>query len=415
LVNYRNYNMNKDALIDNTAFAGLMRCYLPDLESHSKFLTDFPTHKKIDFVSTAQILTAICCYDNLVIEASSAGHYHSSFDVLPKDQKLLPAERASSWANDLKKMLPNEIGSLIYTNISDISRGDAWKLSEESWKLSFELFQSTLKDKTPKDVIKIPDVYSNPNYIDRENFIELNSKSSTPLNDEELAQAMFFHRGLLLDAYANNNKYTYIPYLYRAQYLDLIPPGKASEIFVHKNFDLRENTSPDEVKVIEELNKIYYETLGQLTWTKYENFIPFIGSSILSQTNYNMADAFNLTLEFREKSNITEYIANLNDWSNDKVMFEMFLNEFRKELSEAVRHFKFDTSTTRLESWANLSMFWLPNGLTSPVSELLKKLPESWRMYFNSIFNIPKLNHGHQLLLFDHVYALKIIDRDSKK
>lgn len=407
--------MNKDALIDNTAFAGMMRCYLPELESHSKFLTDFPTHKKIDFVSTAQILTAICCYDSLVIEASSAGHYHSSLDVLPKDQKQLSAERASSWANDLKKMLPKEIDELISTSSSDINGEDIWILSEQSRKLSFELFQTTLKNKTPKNIVKIPDVYTNPDYIDRKNFVELNSQSATPLNDEELSQAMFFHRGLLLDAFASAKKLTYIPYLYRAQYLDLIPPGKASEIFAKNNFDLRENTSPDEVKVIEELNKIYYETLGQLTWTKYENFIPFIGSSILSQTNYNIADAFNLALEFRNKSNIPEYINNLNEWSHDKVVFEMYLKEFRKDLSEAVRHFKLDTSTTRLESWANLSMFWLPNGLTSPVTELLKNLPESWRIYFNSIFNIPKLNHGHQILLFDHVYALKIIDRDSKK
>lgn len=407
--------MNKDALIDNTAFAGMMRCYLPDLESHSQFLTDFPTHKKIDYVSTSQILTAICCYDSLTIEASSAGHYESSLDVLSKDQSQLSAERASSWANDLKKMLPKEIGELIHTSMSDIKRGDIWKLGEQSRKLSFELFQTTLKNKTPKNIIKIPDVYTNPDYIDRKNFIELNSQSSTPLNDEELSQAMFFHRGLLLDAFASDHKLTYIPYLYRANYLDLIPPGKASEIFAKSNFDLRENTSPGELQVIEELNKIYYETLGQLTWTKYDNFIPFIGSSILSQTNYNLADSFNLALEFRDKSNIREYINNLNEWSDDKVMFEIYLKEFREELLQSVRHFKFDTSTTRLESWANLSMFWLPNGLKTPLTELLKKLPESWRYYFNSLFNIPKLNNGHQILLFDHVYALKIIDRDSKK
>jgi hypothetical protein len=51
------------AVIDNTAFAGLMRFY--ELPEHQEFNRRWPSHRQIDERSLMDILTAIVLYDRL--------------------------------------------------------------------------------------------------------------------------------------------------------------------------------------------------------------------------------------------------------------------------------------------------------------------------------------------------------------
>jgi hypothetical protein len=59
------------ALIDNSAFAGVMRCYRPDVDVHRRFLRNYPEHREIDAASLGDFLTALCIYQELLIESSS--------------------------------------------------------------------------------------------------------------------------------------------------------------------------------------------------------------------------------------------------------------------------------------------------------------------------------------------------------
>ena len=63
--------METKALLDNSAFAGVMRLYYPEHEMHRRFLKNYPDHLPIDEHSLADFLSCICTYDQLLIESSS--------------------------------------------------------------------------------------------------------------------------------------------------------------------------------------------------------------------------------------------------------------------------------------------------------------------------------------------------------
>ena len=214
--------MGTRALFDNSAFAGVMRLYSPDIEMHDRFLKQYPAHRSIDELSLADFLTALCIYDQILLESSSAWN-----------EKQLRAEgyrtatretidgSSAGWVAQLKRLLPKRVSVLI----SDAAFHKSIIDEEEAASKALQIFTSPLKQTVllePGE--KIPNVYYAPDYIYRERFTKLNDAASTRLDQEELAQAMFLHRGLFLQSVAHENKCVYLPYHYRGKMLAKLPP-----------------------------------------------------------------------------------------------------------------------------------------------------------------------------------------------
>ncbi len=407
-----------EVLLDNSSFAGLMRCYKPELESHQEFLNDFPEHRVTDYVSLAQILTAICLYDVILVEGSSTGHYNSAVDIIPSHGKMISRDQASNWVNDLCKMLPKEIQTIIKSEPFYTTNDRILKLDGPSQELAFNLFKTHLRNRMIlKSNEKIPNVYSSKTYINRKRFEELNNKSDSPLSENELIQAMFLHRGILLDFISSEYSHmTYFPYSYRGKLLELLPPNTSSLVFEKDIFTgIGIDSTPSNRKVIELINIAYYEILDQCTWTKYNSFIPFIGAGILEQTKYNVTDSLEVALKYRNSTNLKEIIQEMMEWRTDRVRFEYYLNKFKEELKNATKSFKRNTSSNNIEIAANLSIFWLPFGLKDPVVEGLKRLPDEWKSSFNKIIDRVKKHEGHQIFLIDHIKAINQVNSHLKR
>lgn len=400
----------KYALLDNSGFAGFMRLYLPEKETHLEFNSNFPEHKYIDYVSAAQLLTAICIYEQVWVEGSSDGHYDSAIEIIPSDASVPRRDFSSSWVTEMCHELPSDLSKIIVSQ--RLWTHNDWSLGDRAKLLAFDLYNSFLKDcQGNNKTFKIPNVYTSPTYKDRQVFVDLNEKNGSPLSESELQMAMFLHRGILLSALTSKIcDATYLPYSYRGQLLASLPPGVSYRV-LNKEHSPRiySDATPDERQLLQLVNKAYYEVLGQFTWTQYDNFIPFVGASILSRANYNIYDALEIALEYRLSSNLSATINELYEWKNDKVMFEYYLEQFKQELDTAGTRFKLDTSFDSIESTASLTVFWLPFGLKDPILEALKLLPDKFIANINAFLSKVKRLEGHQMLLIDHVTALNEI------
>jgi hypothetical protein len=319
------------AVIDNTAFAGLMRLYAPELREHQEFNQRWPSHRQIDERSLLDILTAIVLYDWLLLERSSKreGNDKTPKDVMERD----------SWVEQMKNLLrPKE--SCIFWEL------DSWKrdknFEDEACRCAFNLLASA-GSTTPRldpGIDKIPDVYRAKDYAFRPKFDELNKRGA--LDEERLVQAMFLHRGLFLQAFAHSEKAVYLPYHSRGKLLAAVPPMTWAHIeldgFLRGNNSLARDQRPLPKDVQRQLNEIYYKLLYAVSWREYDLDIPFVGAAIWDQAAGSCKKALELALKMREKGNIRTLIVNRLQSradAGDRSAYERELRNFRTELQKA--------------------------------------------------------------------------------
>lgn len=414
-----NYPENRHyALFDNSAFAGLMRCYLPELDAHKVFWREFPEHREVDYVSLSQFLTAICIYDCIVIESSSRASWVNKADVQDIEEYELSElgypRPKDTWVVQLCNELPSKIADILSPSplLAD-EKKHLFVYDERAKILAFRLFQSPLRHKLRLvDGEKIPNVYTSKSYVCRKFFEDLNLKSSDPLSDDLLAQAMFLYRGLFLQA-CSKGDYTYIPYLYRGAMLNKIPPAISNQILeVDADHIALLSTSgkPDAQGAMKELSSFYYDLIEKLTWTTYDDSIPFLGASILAKVKGRIDDAFDVALDFRSCTKVRSFFREMEcaRQDNDRVLYEVYLDEIKADLLAAARHVGLNDAHASLGSFYRLSTFWLPDGITEAIEETAVKLIPSDKRHLAkrvaSKLIAPKI---HQMLLIDHVRALK--------
>jgi hypothetical protein len=282
-------NSNTRALLDNSAFAGVMRLLKPTIEQHQRFLALYPEHRAVDQASLADFLSALCLYDDLVLESSSQ----------------VTGSQSHSWVEEMKSMLPAEVAKLVEESTSSSFDED----EEDSIKRAFDVMTSPLRSSLElPEGAKIPNVYYAQDYAYREAFCDLNKAAGSLLNDDELARAMFMHRGLFLQSWAHRANCVYIPYGYRGAMLSQLPPmtwaPAPHDGFVEARLPLAQGSRPHENDYIKQLNEYYYSLLQSVTWVTYDSTVPFIGAAILAASGGHPERAMDLALKYRQNATL---------------------------------------------------------------------------------------------------------------
>jgi len=394
------------AILDNSSFAGVMRLFAPYLKSHRVFLDKYPEHKLVDQVSLADFLTSICIYDDILLESSSWASVYNAGDV----QKI-PDKRGESWVHQLKKLLPDEISKHIWD--SPLS-GDEITENERAQELAVDIFCSELYPNVQlKRGEKIPGVYTSPSYVYRKNFLIINEAKGGKLNEEQLAQAMFLHRGLYLQAQAQEDSATYVPYLYRGRMLSSLPPLIYLEAIQKDIFQILHESDSGNKNYLKEINKFYYELLNKLTWVTIDDRVPFIGASILATAKDSVEKAFEIALNIREKGELRDLVRelDLSVQRGDRVDYDMFLSFIKKKLAQASRHIGDNTTNPYLKSFYSLATFWMPVGAKKSIDALIDLVPSKIKHFLNRIASTLLNQDSFQILFINHVKAI----RSSKK
>ena len=241
-------------VLDNSAFAGVMRLYSPDREIHEVFLRNYPDHREIDERSLADFLTALCIYEVIFLDSRSAWNDKELRRDLARSGSLDHADL--SWVNQLKQLLPPTVSRCISTDYNWVSIGE-----QQSCARAFDIMNSPTKESInlqPGD--EVPKVYFADDYQYREQFDRLNDDHGHPLNRSELAQAMFLHRGLYLQSVAHASGLVYVPYHLRGRMLSKLPPmswalSRAGRQEAESM--LRSNTRPTLIETLTTLNEYY--------------------------------------------------------------------------------------------------------------------------------------------------------------
>ena len=398
------------ALIDNTAFAGVMRLYSPRVEMHEKFLRNYPEHRAVDQRSLADFLTAVCLYETILLDSSSAWNDKELQREGYSSGEILDGSTAS-WAEQLVRLLPNDIAQLIKV---DHFNGQATIDEDESCQKAFDIICSPLKTKIDlQKTEKLPNVYFADDYVYRSRFERINAASGNPLDTNELAQAMFLHRGLFLQSRAHKENCVYMPYQLRGRILAELPPmiwaREPNDGILQARLPLARGKRPQDTDYVRALNEYYYSLLEVVSWTTYDQDIPFIGAAILSRASGNPSDAFTIALELREKGELRARFVQLHDalQHHDRPKFESLLKQYKSEIEAAARHFGADIESPFLNAFYKLTTFWLPKGVQNAIEAAVKCLPESARHWGRQTSATLVTKTPFQLLFVDHVHAIQ--------
>jgi hypothetical protein len=169
-------------VLDNSAFAGVMRLYSPDREVHELFLRNYPDHREIDERSLADFLTALCIYDVIYLDSRSAWNEKQLIRDYTRSGSLDHAD--VSWVNQLKELLPPQVSACISTENSGCIG------ERQSCARAFDIMNSPTKEVVrlqPGE--EIPKVYFADDYQYRSEFDRLNDEHGHPLKLSELAQS----------------------------------------------------------------------------------------------------------------------------------------------------------------------------------------------------------------------------------
>lgn len=395
------------AILDNSSFGGVMRLYEPNLESHRDFLDRYPEHKYVDQVSLADLLTALCTFDTIMLESSSRASLYNSGDV----QNVKSNGRNDEyWVDSLLALLPSDIRNVFYaaqlTNYKEVI-----KENDKAQKLAFDIFTSELSELVElKNGEKLPDVYTSKSYAYLNDFIKLNQSSEIKLDSNKLSQAMFLHRGLYLQAHAQKNSATYIPYLYRGRMISSLPPLYSTQI---NNDEIKKyflNNEPMENKnYLKEINRFYYQLLNKLTWTTCEDRIPFIGASIIAKANGCPKAAIEIAMEIREKGDIKKAFRDLEFAidTNDKVIYDIYLDEIKIKLKQASMHVGDNSTNPYLKTFYKLATFWVPKGAKEALDSIVELTSPRLRHRANHLASHLLKQNSFQVLFIDHVNTIR--------
>ena len=388
-----------------------MRLYSPDVEMHRRFLSNYPDHRSIDEASLADFLTAICMYEEMLLESSSAWN-----DKELRSEGYRSAGRidgsSAGWVDQLKRLLPRSVSLLI----KNVSFGRSAINEQESCAKAYDVLCSPLK----KDILldsgeKIPNVYFAKDYIYREQFQALNEANDLKLSDEELAQAMFLHRGIFLQSHAHENGCVYLPYQYRGKLLSKLPPmiwaRAPHDGICQARLPLAQGSRLNETDYVNALNEFYYSLLQSVTWTTYSADVPFVGASILAAARGNPRDAIDIALDYREKGFLRKAMFELDlaIQDLDRPRFESLLAEYRSQLAAAARYFGAEVQSAQHRAFYELAVCWMPKGINSVVKAAVEMLPEYIRHWAYKASSTLITKTPLQMLFLEHVSAIRSV------
>jgi hypothetical protein len=393
-------------VLDNSAFAGVMRLYSPDREVHELFLRNYPDHREIDERSLADFLTALCIYEVIFLDSRSAWNDKELLRDSARSGSLDHADL--SWVNQLKRLLPPYVSTCISTDYGWASIGE-----QQSCARAFDIMNSPTREVIslqPGD--EIPKVYFADDYQYRPEFDRLNDEHGHPLKLSQLAQAMFLHRGLYLQSIAHASGLVYVPYHLRGQMLSKLPPmvWALSRTGLHKDkVILGLDTSPTMPETLTALNEYYYSLVQAATWTSYDTGVPFIGSAILASARGDPRSAIELAMRYRQEGSLMGAFQKLHSvlQAGNKPMFESLLKTYRSELEAAAQHFGVETNRTKQQVFYKLATCWIPDKIQKALEAALGLIPADidHRLYEYSSHLITR--SPIQMLFVEHVSALR--------
>ena len=389
------------ALMDNSAFAGVLRIYCPDVEMHDKFLRQYPEHREIDERSLADFLTAIVIYDRIYLDSSSI-------------------RGTITWTEQLLSLLPQDIRELVI--VADFELAEytcATPIGEyESCRKAFDIMCSPLKDEialSPEE--EIPKVYYANDYVYRRTFDALNREAGRDrLDTHALAQAKYLHRGLFLQSRAHGLKCVYMPYHYRGKMLSRLPPLVWAESpfgeNLHARLPLAKGLRPDETSYVHAMNEYYYSLLEIVSWTTYDQDVPFIGAAVLSAAKGDPQTAFRKALELRQQGGLRREFMKLQSALDrrDRPTFESLMKRYQSELAAAARHLGADLETPQTKAFYKLATFWLPSSVKAAIDAAVELLPVTARDWGRrTASKLLIKSNPFQLLFLEHAAVLKSI------
>jgi hypothetical protein len=393
-------------VLDNSAFAGVMRLYSPEREVHALFLRNYPDHREIDERSLADFLTALCVYDFIFLDSRSAWNEKELLRDSARSGSLDHVDL--SWVNQLKELLPPEVADCISSDYNWAGIGE-----KQSCSRAFDIFNSAKKvDLLLQQGEEIPRVYYADDYQYRPEFDRLNMNHGYALNLSELAQAMFLHRGLYLQSIAHASGLVYVPYHIRGRMLSQLPPMTWALSRAAKGEDssiLRTDDRPFFIDSLTTLNEYYYSLVQAATWTTYETGIPFIGAAILAASKGDPHYAVELAMQYRREGSLMKSFQTLHSalQAGNKPAFDSLLKTFRSELEAAAQHFGVETGRTKQKIFYNLATCWLPEkiqkALEAAVGLLRPNVDHTLYEYSSRLITKSPI----QMLFVDHIAALR--------
>jgi hypothetical protein len=404
--------MSTKVLLDNSAFAGVMRLYSPDIEMHRMFLHNYPNHQLIDEHSLSDFLMALCIYEEIFLDSSS----HWNEKELKRegyDESEYLDDSNASWAEQLKRLLPKDVSTIIKT---DYFGGGSAIDEDESCSKAYDIMSSPLKSQILLDSDeKIPNVYFAHDYVYRPVFDRLNMNNGFILTENELAQAMFLHRGLFLQSRAHRFECVYMPYHYRGKILSKLPPmvwvKAPDDGFAHARLPLARGNRPSETDYIKCLNEYYFTLIQAVTWTTYPSDVPFIGTAILSAAKGNPDVAIEMAMNYRQKGVLKQIFKELDAAarSQDRPYFESIIKQCRSELAQAAAHFGVEGDTLKQRLFYKLATCWLPKNLQEVVDAAVQLLPENVKHWGYQISSSLITKTPLQMLFLEHIGAIRNI------
>lgn len=399
------------ALLDNSSFAGAMRFYDPNIGLNQLFYSRYPYHEKnVDRISMGEFLMAICLFDGVVLDTSSEERPihigHTMGEEKPGPNFLL----------GLLNYLPSEVQELISLD----NFYDTCPIGQETaQRVAFDIFCSPYAKlaKLP-DSIKIPSIYSSKDYVFRKYFDKLNFKNNEILDENLLVQAMFLHRGLILQGCASYTSMVYLPYLYRGKMLSNLSPLLAIaapySLWTPDRVQLPyiNESLPKEIDVVRQISDFYYRLIRECTWEKHDERLPFLGAAILSKARGNPKDAISIALEFRHKNDFR------SDWDElqnaiarrDRPKYKTIMKKLKKEITVAATSLGADISDDNLfllSDIFNIAVSYVPDPFKKGIELSIKLLPDSAREWGKRIVNKYFLKSDFQMLFLDHVEAIR--------
>ncbi|MCP4897457.1 MAG: hypothetical protein GY906_10845 [bacterium] len=344
------------ALIDNTTFAAAGRTFYHNDPSgkgglHAReYYSEHRDAKAIDRQSTSEFLTALVLFDSLRWDsASSSGETPAVTD----DRRYLP------WLYDWFPLFHEASQLGIIEDFEE--RYVSWDRLNLAQQLAFKWVEEQIATEAfqlPSN-FRVPLAYYSEDYADRGDFERLNAKNDWALTEDELAIAMFLHRGLYYQSYSYGPSewvdfegWSYLPHSYRASLLRspswnlLATVCNDQDLWLGQMHKL-EITAPE---IVRELDRRFFQALDKTVKIEPIPGGVALGWSFLQENWREPTHALESALEFRESRSGKEVRAFFGDLvalgkDSNRQAIEDRLGDFEKMLQGAARR-RFGTSWT---------------------------------------------------------------------
>lgn len=400
--------MPSTVLIDNTTFAAAGRSfyrYHPKAEGghHARsYYTRYHDARALDLQSTAEFLTAMVLFDVLRWDAASAsqeapGQWKDEFWLY----SWFPIFNTASETGVIQEFEERYVSG----DRLDLARQLAFKWVQE---------QIVTGRHQLSQAFRVPLCYYADDYNEREPFEELNEESNDPLEEDDLALAMFLHRGLYYQSYTygpthwlkHHDGWSYLPHLHRASLLNSPSWNLLSTICNDDTlwYGKREISASE---ILHELDSRFFMAIDKAIKI---NPLPggvALGAAFMQGHRRDPIAWIYEALEFRESRSGTEIrdffrdLLALGTISNKQGIQDR-LKDLDKLLQDASRN-HFGTSWAPDEKAS--FMLGLSGSWQDLVSPVLEMIPRRTREALTRVLYSPIRAHGFQLLFTRYLSA----------